>query len=93
MIGHVAPEAALGGRLAALQDDDVISIDVEGGRLTIEGVDIAARLKEWSAPEPNYRKGGCLLVTRCWSAPRRRGGPQSIGGLHWMHIVFECSGK
>src|SRR2546425_10445521 len=57
MIGHVAPEAAVGGPLAALQDGDVISIDVDSRALTVENVDIAARLKDWSPPEPHYRKG------------------------------------
>ena len=57
MIGHVAPEAAVGGPLAALQDGDMISIDVDTRRLAVEGVDIAARLASWSAPEPNYRRG------------------------------------
>jgi dihydroxy-acid dehydratase len=57
MIGHVAPEAAVGGPLAAVQDGDIIDIDVESRRLNLEGVDVAARLKGWSAPEPNYRKG------------------------------------
>jgi dihydroxy-acid dehydratase len=57
MIGHVAPEAAVGGPLAALRDGDMISIDVQSRKLEVEGVDIAARLKSWSPPEPNYRKG------------------------------------
>jgi dihydroxy-acid dehydratase len=57
MIGHVAPEAAVGGPLAAVQDGDVIVIDVESRTLGVEGVDIAARLKSWSPPEPHYRKG------------------------------------
>ena len=57
MVGHVAPEAAVGGPLAALQDGDVISIDVPSRGLAVEGVDIAARLKDWSPPEPNYRRG------------------------------------
>jgi dihydroxy-acid dehydratase len=57
MIGHVAPEAAVGGPIAAVQDGDVIDIDVESRRLAIHGVDVAARLKSWSPPEPNYRKG------------------------------------
>src|SRR2546428_8934924 len=57
MIGHVAPEAAAGGPLAALQDGDIIDIDVESRRIAVEGVDIKARMKGWSAPEPNYRKG------------------------------------
>jgi dihydroxy-acid dehydratase len=57
MIGHVAPEAAVGGPLAALQDGDMITIDVDTRDLTVEGVDIEARMKGWSPPEPNYRKG------------------------------------
>src|SRR6266851_67357 len=57
MIGHVAPEAAVGGPIASVQDGDIIDIDVESRRLAIEGVDVAARLKSWSPPEPNYRKG------------------------------------
>jgi dihydroxy-acid dehydratase len=57
MIGHVAPEAAVGGPLAAVHDGDMINIDVPTRRLEVEGVDIAKRLNGWSPPEPSYRKG------------------------------------
>jgi dihydroxy-acid dehydratase len=57
MVGHVAPEAAVGGPLAALQDGDIIDMDVDSRRLNVEGVDIEARLKNWSPPEPHYRRG------------------------------------
>ena len=57
MVGHVAPEAAVGGPLAALHDGDMIEIDVPSRRLELSGVDIAARLRDWSPPEPHYRKG------------------------------------
>ncbi len=57
MIGHVAPEAVVGGPLAAIEDGDVISIDVETRALNVENVDIDSRLSSWSPPEPNYRKG------------------------------------
>ncbi|MEO8745889.1 MAG: dihydroxy-acid dehydratase [Candidatus Dormiibacterota bacterium] len=57
MVGHVAPEAAVGGPLAALRDGDVIEMDVDSRVLAVDGVDIAARLKDWSPPEPHYRKG------------------------------------
>jgi dihydroxy-acid dehydratase len=57
MVGHVAPEAAVGGPLAALQDGDLIDLDVESRRIIVDGIDIAARLKDWSPPEPHYRKG------------------------------------
>jgi len=57
MVGHVAPEAAVGGPLAAIQDGDIIDMDVDSRRLNVEGVDIEARLKSWSPPEAHYRKG------------------------------------
>ena len=57
MVGHVAPEAAVGGPLAALEDGDIIEMDVETRLLAVEGVDIEARLKGWSPPEPHYRRG------------------------------------
>jgi dihydroxy-acid dehydratase len=57
MIGHVAPEAAVGGPLAALRDGDMVVVDVAGRSVDVEGVDIAARLGDWSPPEPRYRSG------------------------------------
>jgi len=57
MIGHVAPEAAVRGPLAALRDGDIITIDVPSRSLALEGVDIESRLMDWSAPEPQYRTG------------------------------------
>ena len=57
MIGHVAPEAAAGGPLAALQDGDVIDIDVSARALAVRNVDVEARMKGWLPPEPHYRKG------------------------------------
>jgi dihydroxy-acid dehydratase len=57
MIGHVAPEAAAGGPLAALRDGDTVVVDVRQRRVDVEGVDLAARLSDWSPPEPHYRSG------------------------------------
>jgi len=57
MIGHVAPEAAVGGPLAALRDGDVIAVDVANRTIDAVGVDIAERLRDWSAPEPPYHGG------------------------------------
>jgi len=57
MIGHVAPEAAVGGPLAALRDGDVIAVDVAERRIDVEDVDIPSRLADWSPPEPRYRTG------------------------------------
>jgi dihydroxy-acid dehydratase len=59
MVGHVAPEAARGGPLAAVRDGDVIAIDVDSGTLVVELDDreLAERLAGWQAPEPHYDVG------------------------------------
>jgi dihydroxy-acid dehydratase len=57
MIGHVAPEAAVGGPLAALRDGDILSVDVPARTVDVEGVDIAERLRDWTRPEARYRTG------------------------------------
>jgi dihydroxy-acid dehydratase len=57
MIGHVAPEAAAHGPLAALRDGDVINIDVDTRKVEVEGIDVEARLGDWSPPEAHYRTG------------------------------------
>lgn len=59
MVGHVAPEAANGGPIAAVRDGDPILLDIENRRIELEVApeDIAARLKEWKAPPPKYASG------------------------------------
>src|SRR5579885_1365540 len=59
MVGHVAPEAALGGPLAALRDGDVIVIDVEKRRIDVEisQSELEARLRAWKPPAPRYTSG------------------------------------
>ncbi len=59
MVGHVAPEAAMGGPLAALREGDIITIDVDEKRLDVDlsAAEIASRLTEWTAPKPNYTTG------------------------------------
>jgi dihydroxy-acid dehydratase len=59
MVGHVSPEAARGGPLAALQEGDVVVLDVEGRTLSCElsTDEIAARLRDWKPPAPRYTSG------------------------------------
>jgi dihydroxy-acid dehydratase len=59
MVGHVSPEAARGGPLAAVQDGDMIEIDVDSRELRVELSDdeVAARLRDWTAPPPRYTDG------------------------------------
>jgi dihydroxy-acid dehydratase len=59
-IGHVAPEAFVGGPIAALRDGDLVTIDVDELELSVDLTDeeIDERLADWT-PEPNY-EGGVL---------------------------------
>jgi dihydroxy-acid dehydratase len=59
MVGHVAPEAALGGPIAAIREGDRITIDTKIRRLELEisDAEIARRLAEWKAPAPRYKTG------------------------------------
>ena len=59
MVGHVAPEAARGGPLAAVRDGDVVSIDIDAGRLDVEvaAEEIERRLAERSVPVPAFTGG------------------------------------
>jgi dihydroxy-acid dehydratase len=59
MAGHVAPEAARGGPIAALREGDTIVFDVEARRLDVELSDdeIRARLANWKPPAPRYATG------------------------------------
>jgi dihydroxy-acid dehydratase len=59
MAGHVAPEAAKGGPIAALQDGDLVVIDVERRRIDVELTEqeLQARLARWEPPKPRYATG------------------------------------
>ncbi|HEY4688698.1 MAG TPA: dihydroxy-acid dehydratase [Anaerolineae bacterium] len=59
MAGHVAPEAARGGPIAALRDGDVIMFDVPARRLDVELSDdeMKSRLNQWQPPAPRYKTG------------------------------------
>jgi dihydroxy-acid dehydratase len=59
MVGHVAPEAAAGGPIAALRDGDAIVIDVARRALDVDvpADELQARLSAWTAPPPKYETG------------------------------------
>ena len=59
MAGHVAPEAARGGPIAAVADGDTVVFDIEKRRIDMEVSDaeIQARMANWKAPEPRYKRG------------------------------------
>lgn len=70
MVGHVAPEAAVGGPIAALKNGDVIVIDVKRRRLDVElsTAEIKRRLAKWKAPKLPYARGVMAKYARLVSS-------------------------
>jgi dihydroxy-acid dehydratase len=61
-IGHVGPEAAVGGPIAHIRDGDIISIDAVAGTLEVKVTqsELAERAKGWKRPEPQFTSGYLL---------------------------------
>jgi dihydroxy-acid dehydratase len=59
MVGHVAPEAAVGGPMAAVQEGDIIAIDIEKCTIQIEIDDseMKSRLSAWRPRQQRYTSG------------------------------------
>ena len=59
MAGHVAPEAAHGGPIAAVREGDMIVFDINKRELNVDisNEEMKARLKDWKAPAPRYKSG------------------------------------
>ena len=59
MVGHVAPEAYVGGPIALVKNDDEITIDTETNiiDLHVSPEELASRKSQWSQPKPNYTTG------------------------------------
>jgi dihydroxy-acid dehydratase len=59
MAGHVAPEAAAGGPIAALKDGDIVIFDIPNRQLRVEVSDkeLSDRLSTWKAPAPLFKTG------------------------------------
>ncbi|MEO1399954.1 MAG: dihydroxy-acid dehydratase [Cyanobacteria bacterium J06635_1] len=59
VVGHVAPEAAVGGTIALVQEGDSVTIDADARllQLNVEDAEIAQRRAAWTPPEPRYERG------------------------------------
>lgn len=70
MAGHVAPEAARGGPIAAVRGGDVIVFDVPARRLDVELAEeeIEARMRQWRPPAPRYASGVMAKYARLVSS-------------------------
>lgn len=70
MVGHVAPEAVVGGPLALLVEGDAITIDADAGRLDVAVADseLKRRAAAWRAPAPRYTSGVLAKYARLVSS-------------------------
>ena len=77
-VGHITPEAYLGGPIALIEENDIISIDIPNGQLTLEVSDaeLAERRKHWKLPSHVQIEKGSLLERY-----RRLVGPAVAGAV------------
>ncbi len=70
MAGHVAPEAAVGGPIAAVRSGDVVSFDIPNRRLDVDlpDAEIAERMRSWTPPSPRYTSGVMAKYARLVSS-------------------------
>ena len=73
MIGHVAPEAQVGGPIALVEDGDIITMNVENRELSVAVSDeeLERRRAKWSAPAPNYTHGVMAKYAKLVSSASR----------------------
>lgn len=80
-IGHVGPEAAVGGPIGLVKDGDIINIDAETGTLDLEvdALELERRRQDWSLPENPYQSGALRKYAE-QVGPARYGAVTHAGG-------------
>lgn len=70
MVGHVAPEAAVGGPVAVVKNGDTIVIDVKKRRIDVElsAAEMKRRLAKWKPPKPPFTRGVMAKYARLVSS-------------------------
>jgi dihydroxy-acid dehydratase len=70
VVGHVAPEAQVGGTIALLRDGDMITVSTVRKELSVDldDAEIERRRAEWKAPEPRYTRGALAKFGRLCSS-------------------------
>jgi dihydroxy-acid dehydratase len=73
MIGHIAPEAQVGGLLAVVKEGDQIEIDLNSGELNlrVDQGELDLRRKQWRSPDPRYARGVLAKYARLVSSASR----------------------
>ena len=72
-VGHISPEAAVGGPIALIQEGDTISVDIPTRqiRLEVSEEELQRRLSQWTAPEPKHTTGALAKYARLVSSAAR----------------------
>jgi dihydroxy-acid dehydratase len=70
VVGHIAPEAAMGGPIGLVRDGDEITIDAQARemRVAVSDAELAERRKTWTAPAPYARRGVLAKYARSVSS-------------------------
>ncbi len=70
MIGHVAPEAAVGGPIALIRDGDVIRLDIPNRRIDVRvpEEELKRRQEAWKPPAPKYTSGALAKYAKLVSS-------------------------
>ncbi|HET6389060.1 dihydroxy-acid dehydratase [Hyphomicrobium sp.] len=89
-IGHVGPEAAVGGPIALVQNGDIITIDAEAGTIDLEvsEEELEKRRKNWKVP-PNMYQSGALRKFADQVGPARYGAVTHAGGKAEVHCYAD----
>jgi dihydroxy-acid dehydratase len=89
-IGHVGPEAQLGGPIALVKDGDIIHIDADAGVLDLEvdPIELENRARHWSAPKTNYNSGSLWKYAQL-VGPAHHGAVTHPGGEAETHMYAD----
>ncbi len=70
MVGHVAPEAAVGGPMAHVREGDIVTLDIPGRKLdvSISPEEMEVRRATWTAPAPNFETGALAKYAKLVSS-------------------------
>jgi dihydroxy-acid dehydratase len=89
-IGHVGPEAAVGGPIALLRDGDIIRIDAVAGTLDVDlsEAELAERARNWQARQTEYQSGAIWKYAQT-VGPARNGAVTHPGGAEETHCYAD----
>jgi len=89
-VGHVGPEAAVGGAIGLIRDGDVITIDAVAGTLDVQlsDAELAARAKSWKPRRTDYQSGAIWKYAQT-VGPARDGAVTHPGAASETHCYAD----